>query len=79
MPGLNGMLVLRELRGSIEFCDLPVLVLTARTSEADVGLIFQEGASDYLKKPFDPQELLFRVDELLAAKAKYDGSRSSAR
>lgn len=70
MPGLNGLLVLRELRNTIEFCNLPVLVLTGRTSDKDAELAHFEGADDYMTKPFDPDELLFRVDELLAAKAK---------
>jgi DNA-binding response OmpR family regulator len=74
MPGLNGILVLRELRSSAEFWDLPVLVLTARTGRADSDLIYFEGASDYMSKPFDPQELLFRVNEMLAKQA----SRSSS-
>lgn len=72
MPGLNGLLVLRELRNSMDFCHLPVLVLTARTSEQDVEIIYHEGADDYMRKPFDPQELLFRVDQLLERKAKKD-------
>ncbi|WBH15327.1 response regulator transcription factor [Sphingomonas radiodurans] len=70
MPGLSGLLVLRELRNSIEFCELPVLLLTGRTSGKDVDLGYYEGADDYMTKPFDPAELLFRVDELLAKKAK---------
>lgn len=70
MPGLNGLLVLRELRNSAEFCDLPVLVLTGRTSGKDVDLGYYEGADDYMTKPFEPAELLFRVNELLAKKGK---------
>lgn len=72
MPGMNGLLVLDELRRSPEFCELPVLILTGRTSEKDVNLAHYYGASDYMKKPFDPAELTFRVDELLA-KAKRAG------
>jgi DNA-binding response OmpR family regulator len=70
MPGMNGLLVLRELRNSMEFRELPVLVLTGRTSDRDAELVRFEGADDYMKKPFDPEELLFRVDELLAARKK---------
>jgi DNA-binding response OmpR family regulator len=72
MPGLSGLLVLRELRKNIEFCDLPVLVLTGRTSDKDVELANFEGADDYMKKPFDPDELVFRVEQLLARKKKPD-------
>jgi DNA-binding response OmpR family regulator len=70
MPGLNGLLVLRELRNTVEFCDLPVLVLTGRRSGADIDLGYFEGANDYMTKPFDPDELLFRVDELLKKKGE---------
>lgn len=65
MPEMSGLLVLRELRQSPEFCDLPVLILTARRSDKDVDLAYFEGANDYLKKPFEAAELVFRVDELL--------------
>lgn len=70
MPELNGLLVLRELRNSIEFCRLPVIILTGRTGARDVELAHYEGADDYMKKPFDPDELIFRVEELLAARKR---------
>ena len=66
MPVMNGLLVLRELRRSLEFYTLPVLILTGRLSERDVEIAYHEGATDYMKKAFDPDELVFRVDELLA-------------
>jgi DNA-binding response OmpR family regulator len=40
-------------------------VLTGRQSSRDAELAFNQGADDYMKKPFDPEELVFRVDELL--------------
>ena len=66
MPDLSGLLVLREMRNSLDLCDIPVLILTGRQSERDVELAMYEGANDYMKKPFDPDEFVFRVDELLA-------------
>lgn len=65
MPDLNGLLVLREMRNSPALCDTPVLILTGRQSERDVELAMYQGANDYMKKPFDPNELVFRVEELL--------------
>ncbi len=65
MPGLNGVLVLREMRGSIDLCDTPILMLTGRTSQRDEELAMYAGANDYMKKPFDPDELVFRVSRLL--------------
>lgn len=66
MPELTGLLALREIRNTTGLSDLPVMMLTGRRSERDVELAFYEGANDYLKKPFDPEELVFRVEELLA-------------
>lgn len=65
MPEKNGIVVLREMRNTTEFCDTPVLILTGRRGERDVELAMYEGANDYMKKPFDPDELVFRVNELL--------------
>lgn len=65
MPERSGLLALREIRQSREFYDLPVLMLTARRSDADHELAMREGANDYVKKPFDPDELVFRAEELL--------------
>lgn len=65
MPDLGGLLVLREMRNSVDLCEIPVLILTGRQSERDVELAMYEGANDYVKKPFDPEELVFRVETLL--------------
>jgi DNA-binding response OmpR family regulator len=70
MPGMSGVLVLRELRNMPAFCDLPVMMLTARRSTQDVELAMFAGADDYMKKPFDPDEFVFRVEELIARKQK---------
>jgi len=65
MPELSGLLVLREMRNSVHLCNIPVLVLTGRQSASDEQLARFEGANDFMKKPFDPDELVFRVEELL--------------
>ena len=70
MPRLNGLLVLRELRQLPEFYELPVLILTGRRSAKDVELAYFQGANDYLKKPFDPTELVLRVQALLDKRPK---------
>jgi DNA-binding response OmpR family regulator len=66
LPGLNGLEVLRRLRRSDP--DVPVLVLTARGEEADKILGFQEGADDYIRKPFSLSELRARVNAFLRRK-----------
>jgi len=65
MPAMDGLSVLRSLRGEPITADLPVLLLTARTSEMDKLLGFEYGADDYLTKPFLPRELVARVGALL--------------
>jgi DNA-binding response OmpR family regulator len=69
MPEMSGLLVLRAMRGEPDLCDTPVLILTGRQSEADADLARFEGADDYMRKPFDPDELVFRVEELIGRKS----------
>jgi len=65
LPGASGMKVLRWLNRSDRKGRLPVLIVTAlgQTSELVLGL--NEGADDYLPKPFEPEELVARVAALL--------------
>jgi DNA-binding response OmpR family regulator len=65
LPGMAGVTVLRELRNIPEFCDLPVMMLTGRRGTQDEELARFAGADDYMRKPFDPEEFVFRVEELL--------------
>jgi two-component system, OmpR family, alkaline phosphatase synthesis response regulator PhoP len=62
MPRVDGLDVCRILRTE---SDLPVLMLTARTSEDDLLLGLDLGADDYLTKPYSPRELAARVRTLL--------------
>lgn len=62
MPRVDGLDVCRILRRE---SDLPVLMLTARTSEDDLLLGLDLGADDYLTKPYSPRELAARVRTLL--------------
>ena len=65
LPGMNGLEIIRELRAEPLTHDLPVLVLSARSAEMDKLLGFEQGADDYLTKPFSPRELVARVKALL--------------
>ncbi|RZL19486.1 MAG: response regulator [Sphingomonas sp.] len=77
MPGMSGVLVLRELRNTPSLYDLPVMMLTGRRSVQDENLAMFAGADAYVKKPFDPDELVVAVEELLVShqKAKTLASR----
>ena len=61
MPGLDGYQVLAELKADPGLMDLPVVFLTTLTDMDDVLKGLRGGAHDYLKKPFEPAELVARV------------------
>ena len=65
MPKLTGYDVTERLREDPATERMPVILLTARVQEADVGRGFAAGADDYIKKPFSPQELCARVQAVL--------------
>ncbi len=62
LPGMDGMQVAARLR---EQSDVYILMLTARTEEADRVAGLRIGADDYLTKPFSPRELVARVQAIL--------------
>jgi DNA-binding response OmpR family regulator len=66
MPGLSGIDVLRKLRDAEPTRGVRVILLTARSRDADVDAGFATGADDYVIKPFSPRELLHRVNTVLA-------------
>ncbi len=74
MPGLNGFEVCSRLR---EFTSVPVLMLTARATESDMLRGFNVGVDDFVRKPFNKEELEVRVRALLRrseSQKDYNGS-----
>ena len=69
LPNLDGYQVLRRLRADGH--EMPVLILTARTQEADKVLGFRLGADDYVTKPFGVLEVLARIGALLRRANRY--------
>ncbi|HEV2643820.1 MAG TPA: response regulator [Candidatus Elarobacter sp.] len=65
MPRVDGYELTRRLRAEQATQRIPIILLTARTQEADVSQGFDAGADDYLKKPFNPDELVARVRAVL--------------
>ena len=63
MPGVDGLTALRKLRAAGD--DIPVIMLTARADDVDRIVGLELGADDYLGKPFNPRELLARVQAVL--------------
>jgi DNA-binding response OmpR family regulator len=61
----EGLDLLRAIRADPRFFRLPIIILSARTSEADKGLALDMGGDDYIAKPFNPRELAARVGAVL--------------
>ncbi len=62
MPGIDGIKVCREIRKMD--ANVGIIMLTARTQDVDKIRGFNQGADDYITKPFSPPELMVRVDSL---------------
>ena len=69
LPVLSGSEVCRILRGRPETAGIPIIILTARTSEADRVAGLDMGADDYVTKPFSLRELSARVRAVLRRRA----------
>ena len=69
---VSGIVALKEIRASEKAYATPVLILTARRSTADEEIAWSAGADDYLRKPFDPDELVARVEALIGKTAAID-------
>lgn len=71
LPKMNGYDVCKQVRAK---CDLPIIMVTARGEPTDVVLGLGLGAEDYLRKPFDPAEMVARVSAHLATYERLKGS-----
>ena len=65
LPGLDGLEVCRQLRRNDRFARTPILILSARSEEADRVVGLELGADDYVTKPFSTREVIARVRALL--------------
>ena len=70
MPYRDGYSVLRAIRRNEAFRELPVLLLSMRDREEDIVKGLEEGADDYVIKPFNARELLARIRKILNRKRK---------
>jgi len=65
MPQMDGFQLLKKIRATSKFSDIPFVMLTSLGKEDDVARAFDLGADDYVVKPFSPVELVSRVHRLL--------------
>lgn len=70
LPDEDGLHILKRLRAGAETADLPVMMLTAKSSEYDRVVGLDSGADDYMPKPFGMMELVSRVRALLRRATK---------
>lgn len=78
MPRLSGIQVLRAIRIRPEVATIPVMMLTAVSGSEDKTIAYYDGASDYLTKPFDCDELVFRAEDLMRRRPRLSGSNVAA-
>ena len=76
LPGLSGMAVCAALREHATTAEVPIIMLTARGDEADRVAGLDQGADDYVTKPFSPKELVARVAARLRRSPAQAGSES---
>lgn len=65
LPDISGVQFAKQLRSQQRTQDLPIIMLTARSEDTDKELGLNQGADDYITKPFSPRELIARINALL--------------
>ncbi len=65
MPVMDGFEVLRQLKGHADTCDIPVIVLTAKSAPEDLERCMEMGIAAYITKPFRLEELREKVRRII--------------
>lgn len=65
LPGMDGIEILKKMKESVEYCDIPVIMATAKGQEYDRIKGLDLGADDYIVKPFSVMEMVSRVKAVL--------------
>lgn len=65
MPNMDGIELIRRVKESGLFRDIPIVVLSSKDSSTDRINCLKMGAEDYMVKPFNPEELLIRIERIL--------------
>lgn len=72
MPGMDGLEACRRIRSEERLKHLPVIVVTVKTDPPDLVDAYTAGATDYIRKPVIPMELVARVSTAMMVKEVYD-------
>lgn len=70
LPRVNGYEVCRQLKATPETKNIPVVMLTSKSRDKDRHWGLEQGADDYLAKPFDEQSLLTIIEKFVVAKVQ---------
>lgn len=70
LPNMDGLEICRQVKGTDDTRDIPILMLTAKGEEVDKVVGFELGADDYLTKPFSTRELMLRVKAVIRRSQK---------
>lgn len=65
MPGASGLELVQSVRESTALRGIPIIVLSARTTAADKALVLESGANDHVSKPWEREELILRIRNLV--------------
>lgn len=68
LPYIDGFELVRVIRSRTDWDAVPIVMLTAKSTESDIVRALDEGANDYVVKPFQPNELLARLRRFLRIK-----------
>lgn len=68
LPYVDGFELVRTARAREDWSSVPIIMLTAKTTEQDIVRALDAGANDYIVKPFQPNELLARLRRFLRSK-----------
>lgn len=74
LPGIDGLEICRILKNKTRTSSVPIIMLTAKATEADVVVGLELGADDYIVKPFSPRELVARVKTVLRRTSVQDSA-----
>jgi two-component system phosphate regulon response regulator PhoB len=76
LPGIDGLEVCKKLKSDAKTQNIPIIMLTAKSDEADIVTGLELGADDYVAKPFSPKVLVARVRRILQRAAVHDLEKS---
>lgn len=70
LPGMNGIEFCRKVKNTPEYSSIPIIMLTAKGEEEDIVSGLEQGADDYIPKPFSPKVLIARLKAVLRRKGE---------